>query len=129
LRGLEAIGCSERSHPGPRLASVGVKTETYCRVGKKPVPLPANVKNRAGQHRAGRGPKAETDAMTADRHQLEKAEATVNRRAREEETRRLHGFPRPGFERRRGRDQGWTKDLDIVGIGYRAELKGKGSLS
>ncbi len=25
-----------------------------------------------------------------------------------------------------GVTKGWTKDLDIVGIGYRAELKGKG---
>jgi large subunit ribosomal protein L6 len=41
----------------------------------------------------------------------------------------LSKFHGPGAEphgqRRRRRDQGFKRELDIVGVGYRAELKGK----
>ncbi len=43
--------------------------------------------------------------------------------------RRVHGLTRAlVFNAVQGVTKGWTKELDIVGIGYRAELKGKGTV-
>jgi hypothetical protein len=41
----------------------------------------------------------------------------------------VHGLTRAlVFNAVQGVTKGWTKELDIVGIGYRAELKGKGTV-
>ena len=41
----------------------------------------------------------------------------------------MHGLTRAlVFNAVQGVTKGWTKELDIVGIGYRAELKGKGTV-
>ncbi len=41
----------------------------------------------------------------------------------------LHGLTRAlVFNAVQGVTKGWTRELDIVGIGYRAELKGKGTV-
>jgi large subunit ribosomal protein L6 len=41
----------------------------------------------------------------------------------------VHGLTRAlVFNAVQGVTQGWKKELDIVGIGYRAELKGKGTV-
>ena len=46
-----------------------------------------------------------------------------------EELAALHGLTRALVSNAvEGVTKGWTKELDIVGIGYRAELKGKGTV-
>jgi large subunit ribosomal protein L6 len=49
---------------------------------------------------------------------------------REDESKRaIHGLTRALVNNAvRGVTNGWTKDLEIVGIGYRAEMKGKGTV-
>ena len=47
----------------------------------------------------------------------------------EESQAAIHGLTRALVANAvRGVTQGWTRDLDIVGIGYRAELKGKNTV-
>ena len=42
---------------------------------------------------------------------------------------RVHGLTRALVNNAvQGVTKGWTRELDIVGIGYRAELKGKGTV-
>jgi large subunit ribosomal protein L6 len=58
---------------------------------------------------------------------LEKQDGTLIAVREKEELAALHGLTRALVSNAvEGVTKGWTKELDIVGIGYRAELKGKG---
>jgi large subunit ribosomal protein L6 len=78
------------------------------RIGKKPIAIPAGVQV-----------KVSTDAV--EDGQL------VTRRARDEqELAKFHGLARSLVNNAVvGVTDGWKRELDIVGVGYRAELKGK----
>jgi large subunit ribosomal protein L6 len=98
------------------------------RIGKKPIPLPANVKYTVqGNNVLVEGPKGKLTAMLPTGIKLEKQDGTLLAVREKEELAALHGLTRALVSNAvEGVTKGWTKELDIVGIGYRAELKGKG---
>jgi large subunit ribosomal protein L6 len=98
------------------------------RIGKKPIPLPANVKYTVqGNTVLVEGPKGKLSAMLPSGIKLEKQDGHLIAVREKEELAALHGLTRALVSNAvEGVTKGWTKELDIVGIGYRAELKGKG---
>jgi large subunit ribosomal protein L6 len=99
-------------------------------VGRKPIPLPANVKVdiRDGRLEA-RGPKgALALALPAGISFRQVKQDLVAERAGEQYA-ALHGLARSLVANAvQGVSQGFQKELDIVGVGYRAEMKGKSIL-
>jgi large subunit ribosomal protein L6 len=98
------------------------------RIGKKPIPLPTTVKYTVqGNTVLVEGPKGKLTAMLPTGIKLEKQDGTLIAVREKEELAALHGLTRALVSNAvEGVTKGWTKELDIVGIGYRAELKGKG---
>ena len=98
------------------------------RIGKKPIPLPTTVKYTVqGNTVLVEGPKGKLTAMLPTGIKLEKQDSTLVAVREKEELAALHGLTRALVSNAvEGVTKGWTKELDIVGIGYRAELKGKG---
>jgi large subunit ribosomal protein L6 len=98
------------------------------RIGKKPIPLPAGVKYTVdGNTVLVEGPKGKVTALIAPGITLEKGDGVLNVNRESDKAAAFHGLTRAlVFNAVHGVTAGWTKDLDIVGIGYRAELKGKG---
>ena len=100
------------------------------RIGKKPIPLPAGVKYTVeGNTVLVEGPKGKVSAMIASGISLETKDGVLNVERDNEKNAALHGLTRALVSNAVvGVTKGWTRDLDIVGIGYRAELKGKGTV-
>jgi large subunit ribosomal protein L6 len=100
------------------------------RIGKKPIPLPAGVKYTVqGNTVLVEGPKGKLTAMLPSGITLEKKDGTLLAVREKEDLAALHGLTRALVSNAvEGVTKGWTKELDIVGIGYRAELKGKGTV-
>jgi large subunit ribosomal protein L6 len=100
------------------------------RIGKKPIPLPATVKYTVqGNTVLVEGPKGKLTAMLPTGITLEKKDGTLLAVREKEDLAALHGLTRALVSNAvEGVTKGWTKELDIVGIGYRAELKGKGTV-
>jgi large subunit ribosomal protein L6 len=100
------------------------------RIGKKPIPLPAGVKYTVqGNTVLVEGPKGKLSALLPTGITLEKKDGILLAVREKEELAALHGLTRALVSNAvEGVTKGWTKELDIVGIGYRAELKGKGTV-
>jgi large subunit ribosomal protein L6 len=98
------------------------------RIGKKPIPLPAGVKYTVqGNTVLVEGPKGKLTAMLPAGIKLEKQDGHLVAVREKEDLAAIHGLTRALVSNAvEGVTKGWTKELDIVGIGYRAELKGKG---
>ena len=100
------------------------------RIGKKPIPLPAGVKYTvSGNTVLVEGPKGKVSAMIAQGISLETKDGVLNVERDNEKNAALHGLTRALVSNAVvGVTKGWTRELDIVGIGYRAELKGKSTV-
>lgn len=100
------------------------------RIGKKPIPLPAGVKYTVqGNTVLVEGPKGKVTALIADGITLKKENGNLEIVRASEDKAALHGLTRALVNNAvHGVTHGWTRELDIVGIGYRAELKGKGTV-
>ena len=100
------------------------------RIGKKLIPLPAGVKYTIeGNTVLVEGPKGKVSAMIAQGITLETKDGILNVNRDNEKNAAVHGLTRAlVFNAVQGVTKGWTRELDIVGIGYRAELKGKGTV-
>jgi len=98
------------------------------RIGKKPIALPAGVKYKVeGNTVLVEGPKGKVSAMIATGITLKTEGGNLLVERSDEKQAPFHGLTRAlVYNAVTGVTKGWTKDLDIVGIGYRAELKGKG---
>ena len=99
------------------------------RIGKKPVIIPANctVTVADGNVVTVKGPKGElTQAFHPDMIlKVEGNELLVSRPDDEHLHKSLHGLTRTLlYNMVVGVEKGYSKDLDIVGVGYRAEKKG-----
>lgn len=97
------------------------------RIGRKPIALPSSVKySIEGNSVLVEGPKGKVTALIPTGITLVKnGEELVVERANDSLA-GFHGLARAlVFNAVKGVTTGWTKELDIVGIGYRAELKGK----
>ena len=99
------------------------------RIGKKPIPLPVGVKytvTEDGKTVLVEGPKGKVSAMLPGGITLVKKDGMLIAERESDKQAAFHGLARAlVFNAVTGVTTGWTKDLDIVGIGYRAELKGK----
>jgi large subunit ribosomal protein L6 len=97
------------------------------RIGKKLIPLPAGVKYTVeGNTVLVEGPKGKVTALIADGISLKTADGNLQLERASEDKAAVHGLTRALVNNAvHGVTKGWTRELDIVGIGYRAELKGK----
>jgi large subunit ribosomal protein L6 len=100
------------------------------RIGKKPIPLPAGVKYKVeGNTVLVEGPKGKVSALVADGITLKTTDGTLHLERSGDDKAALHGLTRAlVFNAVEGVTKGWSRELDIVGIGYRAELKGKSTV-
>jgi len=97
------------------------------RIGKKPIPLPQGVKVQlaAGSVEV-QGPKGKLQVAVPAGIRFEQKDGVLNAIRESDEKRALHGLARALVANAvLGVTQGFRKDLDIFGVGYRAELKGK----
>ena len=100
------------------------------RIGKKLIPLPAGVKYTVeGNTVLVEGPKGKVSALIAEGISLETKDGALHVNRDSDKHAAVHGLTRAlVFNAVHGVTAGWKKELDIVGIGYRAELKGKGTV-
>jgi large subunit ribosomal protein L6 len=100
------------------------------RIGKKPIPLPAGVKYKIeGNTVLVEGPKGKVSALVAKGITLETKGGELHVNRDDDKNSAVHGLTRAlVFNAVQGVTKGWGKELDIVGIGYRAEMKGKGTV-
>ncbi len=100
------------------------------RIGKKPIPLPAGVKYKVeGNTVLVEGPKGKVTALIAEGISLKTVDGHLEVERASEDKAALHGLTRALVNNAvEGVTKGWKRELDIVGIGYRAELKGKGTV-
>jgi len=100
------------------------------RIGKKPIALPKGVKYSVeGNTVLVEGPKGKVSALVSEGIKLETKDGVLHILRSDEKFAAYHGLTRAlVFNAVQGVTQGWKKELDIVGIGYRAELKGKGTV-
>jgi large subunit ribosomal protein L6 len=99
------------------------------RIGKMPVTLPAGVDVRIdGSSVTVKGSKGELSRMFSERigFEMEDGVLTVTRPDDLRESKALHGLSRALLNNMVvGVSNGFTKELEIHGVGYRAALKGK----
>lgn len=100
------------------------------RIGRAPITVPAGVTVLIGENNevSVKGPKGElTQKMHPDMHlALEDGVLTVTRPSDNKEHRSLHGLVRALINNMVvGVTAGFSKQLDLVGVGYRAQLDGK----
>ena len=99
------------------------------RIGKKPVPVPKDVAVTIdGTTVTVKGPKGQLSRTFAEGMKIrnENDELVIERPSEEKNVRALHGLTRALLANMvQGVTEGFRKTLEIVGVGYRAEKKGK----
>jgi large subunit ribosomal protein L6 len=100
------------------------------RIGRLPIPIPSGVDVAIdGQAVSVKGPKGTLSLTVAEPIAVERGEGGVLRVTRpsdEGEVRALHGLSRTLIANMvTGVTQGFSKTLEIVGVGYRVAAKGK----
>ena len=99
------------------------------RVGKKPIPLPKGVKVSIGENLQVEGPKGKLSVPVPAGIRLEQKDATLEVLRDGDQYAALHGLTRAlASNAVVGVSTGFTRELDIVGIGYRADVKGRAVL-
>jgi large subunit ribosomal protein L6 len=99
------------------------------RIGKQPIPVPSGVEVKIdGSTVTVKGPKGELSQRFSDvvGISLEDGNVLVTRPDDSREAKSLHGLTRTLVQNMvTGVSEGFHKNLEIVGVGYRATLKGK----
>jgi large subunit ribosomal protein L6 len=96
------------------------------RVGKKPIPLPSSVKIQIGQSLKVQGPKGTLEVPIPEGISIQQKPGVLEIERASDEHAALHGLTRAlAANAVQGVSTGFTRELDIVGIGYRADVKGK----
>lgn len=96
------------------------------RVGKKPISVPSGVKVTIGDELKVQGPKGTLTVPVPAGIRVEQNGGNLNILRDSDEHAALHGLTRAlAANAVHGVGAGFTRELDIVGIGYRAEVKGK----
>jgi len=100
------------------------------RIGRKPIPLPKGVTVKIeGSTVAVAGPKGKLDTQLPPGIRVEQQDGSLVAVRENDSQAAVHGLARALINNAvEGVTKGWTKELEIVGIGYRAELKGKGTV-
>src|SRR5881397_1721305 len=96
------------------------------RIGKKPIPLPSGVKVQIGDQLEVTGPKGKLTVAIPQGIHVEQADGKLEVKRASGEYAALHGLTRAlAANAVQGVSGGFTRELDIVGIGYRADVKGR----
>src|SRR5579885_3589167 len=96
------------------------------RIGKKPIPLPGGVKVQIGEQLQVTGPKGALTVPVPKGIKVEQKDGRLEVLRASDEYAALHGLTRAlAANAVQGVSAGFTRELDIVGIGYRADVKGK----
>src|SRR6195256_2512706 len=96
------------------------------RVGKKPIPLPKGVKITVGDELLVEGPKGKQTVPIPSGITLKQENGILELQRDGDDKAALHGLTRAlAANAVQGVSTGFTRELDIVGIGYRSEVKGK----
>jgi len=98
------------------------------RIGKKPIPIPKGVTVKfEGNTVMVQGPKGKLDTPLPAGIKMEQHDGNLVAIRENDSQAAVHGLARALVNNAvDGVTKGWTRDLEIVGIGYRAEMKGKG---
>jgi large subunit ribosomal protein L6 len=96
------------------------------RVGKKPIPLPKGVKVEIGAELEVQGPKGKLKVPVPRGIHVKQVEGRLELERDGDQFAALHGLTRAlAANAVQGVSGGFTRELDIVGIGYRADVKGR----
>jgi len=96
------------------------------RIGKKPIPVPSGVKLTIGEELRVEGPKGKLSVPIPQGVRLEQNNGTLNILRDNDSHAAAHGLTRAlAFNAVTGVSAGFTRELDIVGIGYKVDVKGK----
>jgi len=97
------------------------------RIGNKIIPLPSGVKIQIKPTAVEvQGPKGKMNVNVPPGVSFEQKDSTLIAKRDGDQYRAFHGLARALVSNAViGVTQGFKKDLDIVGVGYRAEVKGK----
>jgi large subunit ribosomal protein L6 len=99
------------------------------RIGKKPIPIPQGVKVQLdGLTVRAEGPKGKLSQVVPDGLTTKVADGTlvIERSGEDRRVRALHGLARALVANMvTGVKDGFERKLEIVGIGYRAQMQGK----
>ncbi len=97
------------------------------RIGKKPIPMPSGVKYTVqGNTVLVEGPKGKVSALLPSGITLVQKDGQLLAERQNDSQAAVHGLARAlVFNAVEGVTNGWKKELDVVGIGYRVELKSK----
>jgi len=96
------------------------------RVGKKLIPVPSGVKIQVGETLKVQGPKGTLEVPVPAGIRVEQNDGKLEVIRDSDDHAALHGLTRALLANAvQGVSTGFTRELDIVGIGYRADVKGK----
>jgi large subunit ribosomal protein L6 len=96
------------------------------RVGNKPIPLPQGVKITIGNQLEVQGPKGKLAVPIPEGIHIEQKNNHLEFVRDNDKLAALHGLTRAlAANAVQGVSTGFTRELDIVGTGYRADVKGK----
>jgi len=100
------------------------------RIGKKPIVVPKEVKIQVnGNVVAVQGPKGKVETPLPMGIRLEQKDGTLTAIRENDSQAAVHGLARALVNNAvEGVTKGWQRELEIVGVGYRAEMKGKGTM-
>lgn len=96
------------------------------RIGKKPIPLPAGVKVTIGNELKVEGPKGKLVVPIQPGITIENNNNVLEVKRASDKHSAAHGLTRAlAANAVTGVSAGFTRELDIVGIGYRVDVKGR----
>jgi large subunit ribosomal protein L6 len=96
------------------------------RIGKKPIPLPSGVKVQIGEQLQVTGPKGSLTVPIPQGIRIEQKDGKLELLRDSDQHAALHGLTRAlAANAVQGVSTGFTRELDIVGIGFRADVKGR----
>jgi large subunit ribosomal protein L6 len=100
------------------------------RIGRKPIALPKGVNVKIeGNTVSVQGPKGKLDTALPRGIHMEQKDGHLVAIRQDDSQAAVHGLARALVNNAvEGVTKGWVRDLEIVGIGYRAEMKGKGTV-
>jgi len=100
------------------------------RIGKKPIALPKGVTVKIeGNTVAVQGPKGKLETLVPGGIRVKQQDGHLVAVRENDSQAALHGLTRALVNNAvEGVTKGWMRELEIVGIGYRAEMKGKGTV-
>jgi len=96
------------------------------RVGKKPIPVPKGVKVTIGEELMVEGPKGKLTVPIPGGVHAKQTDGVLELSRDTDQQAALHGLTRAlAASAVQGVSTGFTRELDITGVGYRADVKGK----